>query len=77
MKNIQNDNNDKVDGIQKNIDETVHKMEVAQELIAQTPDKRLKNRLAEKNQLRKRALDEWKHAETHDKNAVNEKEYKE
>ena len=48
---------DNVDRIQRNIDMTIHNMEAAEEMIAETPDKKMKKTLSEKNDRRRQALD--------------------
>lgn len=48
---------DNVERIQRNIDMTIHNMEAAEEMIAQTPDEKMKQTLSEKNDRRRQALD--------------------
>lgn len=48
---------DNVERIQRNIDMTIRNMEAADEMIAHTPDEKMKKTLAEKNERRRRALD--------------------
>ncbi len=48
---------DNVDRIQRNIDMTIHNMEAAEEMIAETPDEKMKKTLSEKNDRRRQALD--------------------
>ena len=48
---------DNVERIQKNINMTIHNMEAAEEMIAKTPDAKMKKTLEEKNERRRQALD--------------------
>lgn len=48
---------DNVERIQKNIDYTIHNMEAADEMIAETSDEKMKKTLKEKNERRRQALD--------------------
>lgn len=48
---------DNVEKIQKNIDMTIHNMEAAEDMIAETPDENMKESLSEKNERRRQALD--------------------
>ena len=48
---------DNVERIQRNIDMTIHNMEAAEEMIASTPDEKMKKTLTEKNERRRQALD--------------------
>lgn len=48
---------DNVEKIQKSIDMTIHNMEAAEEMIAQTPDENMQEALLEKNERRRQALD--------------------
>lgn len=48
---------DNVERIQHNINMTLHNMEAADEMIAQTPDENMKETLIEKNERRRQALD--------------------
>lgn len=48
---------DNVAKIQKNIDMTIHNIEAAEDMIAKTPDKRMKHTLEEKNERRRDALE--------------------
>ncbi len=48
---------DNVERIQKNIDMTIHNMEAAEDMIAETPDENMKEALSEKNERRRQALD--------------------
>ena len=48
---------DNVERIQKNIDMTIHNMEAAEEMIAKTPDAKMKKTLEAKNERRRQALD--------------------
>lgn len=57
MKHNPDDRSNNVERIQKNIDWTIHNMELAEELIAETSDEKLKGRLEKKNERRRRALE--------------------
>ena len=59
MKNTPNpdDRGDNTDKIQRNIGKTIENMELADEMISLTSDKKMKNDLSEKNQRREQALD--------------------
>ncbi len=48
---------DNVERIQKNINRTIHNMEAADEMIAKTPDAKMKKTLEGKNERRRQALD--------------------
>ena len=48
---------DNVERIQKNINMTIHNMEAADEMIAKTPDAKMKKTLEGKNERRRQALD--------------------
>ncbi len=48
---------DNAERIQRNINDTIKNMEAADELMAHTPDQKMKASLAEKNERRRRALD--------------------
>ena len=48
--------NDNVERIQKNIDMTIRNMEAAEEMITETPDKKMKQTLSDKNDRRRQAL---------------------
>jgi small acid-soluble spore protein (thioredoxin-like protein) len=48
---------DNVERIQKNIDMTIHNMEAADDMIASTPDEKMKKTLTEKNARRREALE--------------------
>ena len=51
------DRRDNVEHLQKNIDTTIRNMEAAEEMIAETPDDKMKQTLKEKNERRRDALD--------------------
>ena len=51
------DRSDNAARIQKNINMTIHNMEAADEMIAKTPDAKMKKTLADKNERRRQALD--------------------
>jgi len=57
MKHNPDDRRDNVENIQKNIDWTIRNIEMAEELIAETSDEKLKKALTEKNKRRRTALD--------------------
>ncbi len=57
MKNKPDDRRDNAKKIQYNIDKTIYKMEVAEEMIAKTDNPNTKRRLSEKNERRREALD--------------------
>ena len=48
---------DNVAHLQKNIDTTIGNIEAAEEMIAETPDEKMKQTLKEKNERRRNALD--------------------
>lgn len=56
-KNKPDNRKNNVERIQRNIDLTIHNMELADELIAKTSDKKMKKTLTEKNERRRQALD--------------------
>ncbi len=47
---------DNVARIQKNIDMTIHNIEAAEDMMGKTPDDKMKQTLAEKNERRRDAL---------------------
>lgn len=51
------DRKDNVDRIQRNIDMTIHNIEAAEEMIAETDDEKSKRDLKAKNERRRQALD--------------------
>ncbi len=51
------DRRDNVERIQKNIDMTIHNMELADDMIDKTDDEKTKKELMEKNERRRHALD--------------------
>ncbi len=51
------DRSDNVARIQKNIDMTIHNIEAAEDMMAKTPDDKMKKTLSEKNERRRDALD--------------------
>ncbi len=61
MKPKPDDRSDNVDRIQKNIDMTIHNMELADEFIDKTSDPKTKEALEEKNERRRQALDGMRH----------------
>lgn len=60
MKNKKDDRRNNVDRIQRNINSTLHNCELADELMAKTDDKNLRNALEEKNKRRQEALSSMK-----------------
>ena len=50
------DRSDNVERIQRNIDMTIHNMELADEMIAKTSDRKNARSLEEKNERRRKAL---------------------
>ena len=52
---------DNVEKIQKNIDFTIHNMELADEMIEKTSDKKMAKTLSEKNDRRRDALEGMRH----------------
>lgn len=48
---------DNVENIQRNINYTIQNMEVADEMIAETTDEKMKKTLSDKNERRRQALD--------------------
>jgi small acid-soluble spore protein (thioredoxin-like protein) len=57
MKNKPDDRSDNAEKIKKNIDMTLRNMELADEMIARTPDSKMKKALGEKNVRREQALE--------------------
>ncbi|MFZ5975983.1 MAG: small acid-soluble spore protein Tlp [Bacillota bacterium] len=76
MKNKPDNRKDNVDRIQKNIDHTIRNMELADEMIEKTQDKKMKKELMDKNERRERALDGMRH-EIKDEASDRAKGYKE
>ena len=60
MRNKPDDRRDNVDRIQYNIDKTIQNCELADEMIAETSDEKMKNTLEEKNNRRESALKNMK-----------------
>jgi len=60
MRNKPDDRRDNVDRIQYNIDKTIQNCELADEMIAETSDEKMKNTLEEKNDRRESALKNMK-----------------
>ena len=56
MKSKPDDRTDNVDKIQNNIDSTIKNCRLADEMIAETDDEKMKNTLTEKNHRREEAL---------------------
>lgn len=56
MKNKPDDRRDNVDRIQYNINKTIENCELAEEMIAETEDEKMKKTLSDKNVRRKEAL---------------------
>lgn len=61
MKPNPDDRSDNVDRIQRNIDMTIENIHRAEEMIATTPDQKMKQVLKEKNQRREQALEGMRH----------------
>ena len=61
MKPKPDDRSDNVDRIQKNIDMTIHNMELADDMIDRTSDPKAKEALEDKNVRRSHALDSMRH----------------
>lgn len=57
MKPKPDERSDNVERIQRNIDLTIHNMELAAELILRTSDPKMKEALVAKNERRQRALE--------------------
>ncbi|MBU3090398.1 small acid-soluble spore protein Tlp [Clostridium gasigenes] len=60
MKNKPDDRTDNVDRIQYNIDKTIQNCQLADEMIEETDDKKMKQTLEEKNNRRESALKNMK-----------------
>lgn len=56
MRNKPDDRRDNADKIQYFIDKTIENCELANEMISETSDEKMKNALREKNQRRKESL---------------------
>jgi small acid-soluble spore protein (thioredoxin-like protein) len=61
MKHNPDDRSDNVERIQRNIDMTIHNIELADELIEKTSDPKLKRELKKKNARRQQALEGLRH----------------
>lgn len=61
MKPKPDDRSDNVEKIKKNIDWTLHNMELADELILKTSDENLKEALKAKNERRRESLRQMRH----------------
>jgi small acid-soluble spore protein (thioredoxin-like protein) len=57
MKHNPDDRRDNVKNIQKNIDFTIHNIELAEEMITKTSDENLKETLKAKNERRRESLE--------------------
>lgn len=57
MKNNPDNRKDNVEKIQRNINYTIHNMELADEMIENTSDDKMKKVLKEKNKRRRNALE--------------------
>lgn len=75
MKNNPDDRKDNVERIQRNIDMTIHNMELADEMIAKTDNPQTKAELEAKNERREDAL-EGMRREIKDEADAREKGYK-
>ncbi|NKF05750.1 small acid-soluble spore protein Tlp [Clostridium gasigenes] len=60
MRNKPDDRTDNVDRIQYNIDKTIQSFQLADEMIEETDDKKMKQTLEEKNNRRESALKNMK-----------------
>ncbi len=60
MKHNPDDRRDNVDKIQRNIDMTIHNMELAEDMIGRTSDPKTKESLEDKNVRRRHALDDMR-----------------
>ncbi|MBB6625327.1 small acid-soluble spore protein Tlp [Clostridium gasigenes] len=60
MRNKPDDRTDNVDRIQYNIDKTIQNCQLADEMIEETDDKKMKQTLEEKNNRRESALKNMK-----------------
>ena len=60
MKNKPDDRTDNVERIQYNIDKTIQNCQLADEMIAETDDEKMKQTLEEKNNRRESALENMK-----------------
>ena len=69
------DRRDNVDRIQKNIDMTIHNIELAEEMINKTDDQKMKKELMDKNERRRQSLDGMKR-EIKDEAIAKKNEYK-
>ncbi|WP_069997663.1 small acid-soluble spore protein Tlp [Cellulosilyticum sp. I15G10I2] len=56
MHHKQDDRSDNVENIQYNIGKTIQNIELAEEMISQTSDSKMKNTLEEKNERRRESL---------------------
>lgn len=60
MKNKPDDRRDNVERIQKNIDNTIQNIEIAEDMIALSNSSKMKEDLKQKNQRREEALDDMR-----------------
>lgn len=56
MRHKPDDRSDNVENIQYNIDKTIQNMQLAEEMISETSDPKMKNTLEEKNERRRESL---------------------
>lgn len=61
MKRNPDDRSDNVEKIERNIGHTIQNIEMAEELISRTSDRKLKKELSAKNERREKALDAMRH----------------
>lgn len=61
MKHNPDDRSDNAERIQHNINFTIKNMEAADDMIAKTPDEKMKKALADKNERRRQALEGMRH----------------
>ena len=76
MKPNLDDRKDNVERIQKNIDMTIHNIEAAEDMMAQTSNDETKKNLQSKNERRRQALDGMRR-EIKDEAEDREKGYRE
>ncbi|CDZ24080.1 hypothetical protein CCDG5_0961 [[Clostridium] cellulosi] len=75
MKAKPDDRKDNVEKIQRNINNTIRNMELADEMIEKTDDPKMKDALEEKNERRRMSLDAMR-SEIRDEAKARERGYK-
>lgn len=75
MKAKPDDRKDNVEKIQRNINNTIKNMELADEMIEKTDDPKMKDALEEKNERRRMSLDAMR-SEIRDEAKARERGYK-